>query len=114
MPDLVLAFGIGAAVLMGAGLISGVVDRSPFSFPLIYLALGVLLSERGFELLELEPDDAILEAVATLTLALVLFLDAVKLQVDELGRRWLAVLPRNVVHRREAGTAPPTPPCGRR
>ena len=89
MPDLVLAFGIGAAVLMGAGLISGVVDRSPFSFPLIYLALGVVLSERGFELLELGPDDAILEAVATLTLALVLFLDAVKLQVEELGRRWL-------------------------
>ena len=26
----------------------------------------------------------------------------------------LAVLPRKVVHRREAGTAPPTPPCGRR
>ncbi len=26
----------------------------------------------------------------------------------------LAVLPRDVVHRREAGTAPPTPPCGRR
>ena len=26
----------------------------------------------------------------------------------------LGVLPRNVVHRREAGTAPPRPPCGRR
>ncbi len=26
----------------------------------------------------------------------------------------LGVLPRKVVHRREAGTAPPTPPCGRR
>ena len=26
----------------------------------------------------------------------------------------LAVLPRKVIHRREAGTAPPTPPCGRR
>ena len=26
----------------------------------------------------------------------------------------LVVLPRKVVHRREAGTAPPTPPCGRR
>ena len=31
------------------------------------------------------------------------------------AERWgLVVLPRNVVHRREAGTAPPTPPCGRR
>ena len=89
MPDLVLAFGIGAAVFMGAGLISGAVERSPLSFPLIYLALGFALSERGFALLELGPDDAILEAVATFTLALVLFLDAVKLQVEELGRRWV-------------------------
>ena len=31
----------------------------------------------------------VLEIVATLTLSLVLFLDAVNLQIDELGRRWL-------------------------
>ena len=30
------------------------------------------------------------------------------------GSHGLGVLPRKVVHRREAGTAPPTPPCGRR
>ena len=35
------------------------------------------------------PHDQLLEIVATLTLALVLFLDAVKLQIDELGKRWL-------------------------
>ena len=34
--------------------------------------------------------------------------------VCSLDDRRLAVLPRKVVHRREAGTAPPTPPCGRR
>jgi NhaP-type Na+/H+ or K+/H+ antiporter len=33
--------------------------------------------------------DPTLEVIATLTLALVLFLDAVRLQVDELGKRWL-------------------------
>lgn len=35
------------------------------------------------------PHDQLLEIVATITLALVLFLDAVKLQIDELGKRWL-------------------------
>ena len=89
MPDLVTAFAIGAAVLIGAALVSGAVERSPLSFPLLYLALGFALSERVFEVLELAPDDAILEAVATLTLALVLFLDGVRLQVEELGRRWV-------------------------
>ena len=84
MPDLVTAFAIGAAAL-----VSGAVERSPLSFPLLYLALGFALSERVFEVLELAPNDAILEAVATLTLALVLFLDGVRLQVEELGRRWV-------------------------
>ena len=38
------------------------------------------------------------------------------IQITRAGTSWtaLAVLPRNVVHRREAGTAPPRPPCGRR
>lgn len=35
------------------------------------------------------PHSPFLEVVTTLTLALVLFLDAVKLQVTELGKRWL-------------------------
>ncbi|MAG37178.1 MAG: hypothetical protein CL878_13170 [Dehalococcoidia bacterium] len=35
------------------------------------------------------PHDPILEIVGTLTLSLVLFLDAVNLQITELGRRWL-------------------------
>ena len=89
MDDLVLAFGIGAAVLMGAGLVSGVMERSPLSFPLLYLGLGFALSPAGFDVLDLEAENATLEAVATLTLALVLFLDAVRLQVEELGRRWV-------------------------
>ena len=84
-----LAFGIGAAVLMGAGLVSGVIERSPLSFPLLYLGLGFALSPAGFDVLDLEPEEPILEAVATLTLALVLFLDAVRLQVEELGKRWV-------------------------
>lgn len=70
-------------------LASGLVERSPLSFPLIFLALGFLLGSQGLDELEIGPHSPFLEVVATLTLALVLFLDAVKLQVTELGKRWV-------------------------
>ena len=74
---------------MTIALISGVVGRSPLSFPFIFLALGVVLSGRGFGVIEMKAEDETLGVVATLTLALVLFLDAAQLQVEDLGRRWL-------------------------
>ncbi len=89
MFDLILAFSLVAVVLMTTALISGMVERSPLSFPFIFLALGVVLSGRGFGVIEMTADSETLEVVAALTLALVLFLDAAQLQVEELGRRWL-------------------------
>ena len=89
MPDFLLIFGIIALVLTIIGLVSGLVERSPLSFPLIFLGLGFLLGKGGLSALDMGPHDLMLEIIATLTLALVLFLDAVKLQVEELGRRWL-------------------------
>ncbi len=88
MPDFVLGFGLVGVVLTVTGLISGLVERSPISFPLIFLGLGLLLGGGGLGVIEIGPHDAVLEAVATLTLSLVLFLDAVKLDVKELGRKW--------------------------
>ena len=89
MFDLVVAFSLVSVVLMVTALVSGLVERSPLSFPLIFLTLGVVLSGRGFGVIEMRADDETLEVIATLTLALVLFLDAAQLQVEELGRRWL-------------------------
>ena len=87
--DFELAFALIAGILTVTALASGLVERSPLSFPLMFLGLGFALGERGFGVIEMSPDAPILEAVATLTLSLVLFLDAVKVQVDELGKRWL-------------------------
>ena len=89
MPDFVLVFGIIAVILTVIGLTSGLVERSPISFPLMFLGLGFALGEGGFGVIRLGPESLILEIVATLTLTLVLFLDAAKLQIDELGKRWL-------------------------
>ncbi len=89
MPDLILILGVIAVVLTVTALASGLVERSPLSFPLIFLGLGFLLGSKGFDALDVGLHSPFLEVVATLTLALVLFLDAVKLQVAELGKRWL-------------------------
>lgn len=89
MPDVLTAFGLIAAVLIVSSLLAGVVDRAPISFPMIFLGLGIVLGEHGFDLIALEPHDQTLEVIATLSLALVLFLDAVNLRFDELGEDWL-------------------------
>ena len=89
MPEFVTVFGIVAVVLTIAALVSGVVEKSPLSLALLFLGFGFLMGERGLGVIEITPTDRTLETVATLTLALVLFLDAVKLQVDDMGRRWL-------------------------
>jgi sodium/hydrogen antiporter len=77
VPDLLLGFALVAVVLVVAGLTSSFVERAPLSFPIIFLGLGFLLGSRG--LLHLGPESALLETVATLTLAMVLCLEAVRI-----------------------------------
>lgn len=89
MPDLLVAFALVAVVLMVSALASGVVERGPLSFPIIFLAIGVLLGQRGFGVLSITVHDQTLEVLAILSLALVLFLDAVRLRFDEGRRAWL-------------------------
>jgi len=89
MPDVLTAFALIAAVLTVAALASGIVERAPLSFPMIFLGLGILLGEHGFDLINIAPDDATLEVIATISLALVLFLDAVNFKIDELGDNWM-------------------------
>lgn len=89
MNEIVVGFALIAIVLLVTPLISGYVDRSPLSFAFLFLLLGIAIGEGGIGLMELDVHDQILEVVATLTLSLVLFLDAVKLQISELKSRWI-------------------------
>src|ERR671916_1695924 len=88
MSELVLGFALVAIVLTVSALASGVVERAPLSFPMIFLGLGFLLGERGLGVIAMDTHNPVLEAVAIVSLALVLFLDAVKVQVDELRSDW--------------------------
>ena len=55
MTDFVFIFGAIAFVLTVTALASGLVERFPLSFPLIFFGLGSLLETRGFEQLEVAP-----------------------------------------------------------
>lgn len=92
MTELVVVVGVVAIILTGAALASGIVDRAPLSFPLLFLGLGFLVGPLGLNWLDLDPHTPLLEVVATVSLALVLFLDAVNLQLDELRRDWYVPL----------------------
>jgi NhaP-type Na+/H+ and K+/H+ antiporter len=84
LPDLLTAFALVAVVLTIAGLASGLVERAPLSFPIVFLGLGFLLGEHGLGVLEFGPENPLLESVATLTLALVLCLEGVRIGNDSM------------------------------
>jgi NhaP-type Na+/H+ or K+/H+ antiporter len=89
MPDPLTAFGILAVIFLVAALASGIVERAPISFPMIFLGLGFLLGPHGLGLIAIGLHDPTLQTIATLNLALVLFLDALNLRFDEIRQGWV-------------------------
>lgn len=87
--ELEAVFALVAVVLTVSALAAGLVERAPLSFPMIFVALGFALGPRGFDVMHLDVHSPQLETIATLTLALVLFLDAVNLEFAREGKAWL-------------------------
>lgn len=83
MLDLVSLFALVGVVLTVSALTSGLVERAPLSFPILFMGLGFVLGGRGLGFLHVSAHDPLLEAVAIVSLAFVLFLDAVKMQPSE-------------------------------
>ncbi|MEK6405761.1 MAG: cation:proton antiporter [Acidobacteriota bacterium] len=77
---------IGVVIIVSA-LLSGLIDRSGLPQVAVFLALGAALGPFGLRLLNISLDSATLRAVAILSLALVLFTDAVSLNIAEVRRR---------------------------
>lgn len=87
--ELAAVFALVAVVLTISALGAGLVERAPLSFPMIFVGLGFVLGPRGFGAMRLDVHSPQLETIATLTLALVLFLDAVNLEVVRERKEWL-------------------------
>ena len=69
-----------AAVLLGFGAISRRAERSPLTPPLAFVGMGLLLSPQGLGWLDLSPSHAVIHGLAELTLVLVLFTDATRIE----------------------------------
>ena len=82
-------FAVAAAVLTISALLAGFVARAPLSFPIVFLALGLVLGDGTTGALSVDLDSEVLQAVAFATLALVLFLDAMNLELAVMRRDWL-------------------------
>lgn len=83
-----LILALVGVVIVIAALISGLIERTGFPQVAVFLGLGAVLGPAGLNLLNVGLQSPTLRVVATLSLALVLFTDAVTLSVDEVRRHW--------------------------
>lgn len=84
--NLLLMFGLIGVVVVIAALLSGVIEKSNFPQVAVFLALGAAIGPFGFGLLDVGLDSPILRMVATLSLALVLFTDALTIDLGEVRK----------------------------
>jgi len=74
------------AVIVIAALLSGLIERSGVPQVAVLLALGAVLGPYGLGLVDARLESPILRAVATLSLALVMFTDALSVDPKEIRR----------------------------
>src|SRR3712207_3205773 len=79
---------IVGVVIIIAALISGAIERSNLPQVAVFLGVGAVLGPAGLGILDIGLDSPVLRVVATLSLALVLFTDAVQLNINEVRRHW--------------------------
>lgn len=89
MHELLVPLGVVGGVLLLASLTAGLVERGPISFPIVFLGAGVLVGPGLLDQVTLDLHAPVLEGVAFVTLALVLFLDAVHLDLPDQRRDWI-------------------------
>ncbi|MEA2585594.1 MAG: sodium/hydrogen antiporter, partial [Thermomicrobiales bacterium] len=86
---LALFLGAIGLVVIVSGLVSGLVERGPLSQVLVFVALGVAVGPRGFNVVDLGIDSPMIQSVGTISLVLVFFTDAVKINLGQLRTQWL-------------------------
>jgi sodium/hydrogen antiporter len=76
-------------VIIISSLLSGFVERTGLPQVAVFLALGAMIGPYGLGMVDVTLHSPILRVVATLSLALVLFMDAVSLNVSDLAKHRL-------------------------
>ncbi|NBD17266.1 MAG: sodium:proton antiporter [Cyanobacteria bacterium] len=84
-------FAIVAFFILGFGLISGYLEKTVITPPMVFVTFGLFLSPQGLGLINLDPDSEGIRLIAELTLILVLFTDASRINLQRL--EWEFTLP---------------------
>ncbi len=86
-----------AAFVVAYGLVSGRIDRSVITGPMVFVGFGLLIGSNGLDVVDLPLDNGGVELLAEATLALLLFSDAFRIDISllhheyELPTRMLAI-----------------------
>ncbi|HXE59419.1 MAG TPA: cation:proton antiporter [Gemmatimonadaceae bacterium] len=87
MEHFITTLALTGIVIVVASLLSGAVERSGVPLVAVFLALGAALGPFGLGLADIELASPALKVIATLALALVLFSDAVTIEIGEVRAR---------------------------
>src|SRR5687768_4404982 len=83
---LVIGLAIIGIVIVVSALLSGLIERSGLPQVAVFLAIGAALGPAGLGVIDIRLESQTLRIVATLSLTLVLFTDAVALNISEVQR----------------------------
>jgi NhaP-type Na+/H+ or K+/H+ antiporter len=76
------------ALLVGGALLSGLARRSFLSLTAVFVLVGFVLGEGGFEVLQIDPRSAFVEDLALTALVLILFKDGLEVEAEMLQKAW--------------------------
>ena len=82
-----LSFAIVALIVLGFGLVSRRLQRSVVTMPMVFVAFGLLVGDHGLGLVHFAVDGHLIHTLAELTLVLVLFTDASRIDLNLLRRQ---------------------------
>jgi sodium/hydrogen antiporter len=76
------------ALLVGGALLSGLARRSFLSLTAVFVLVGLMLGEGGFEVLQIDPRSAFVKDLALTALVLILFRDGLEVDAEMLQKAW--------------------------
>jgi sodium/hydrogen antiporter len=76
------------ALLVGGALLSGLARRSFVSLTAVFVLVGFMLGEGGFEVLQIDPRSTFVEDLALTALVLILFRDGLEVEAEMLQKAW--------------------------